>query len=103
MQLFTDEIIRGLLSNSLETAVIDANGWRDVGQTPGSAEGEFVDWLTFKDLAESVYVDVKRIRNHPLVPQSIPVYGFIYDVKTGQLIEVPKATEVGRAIASVTA
>ena len=103
MQLFTDEIIRGLLSNSLETAVIDANGWRDVGQTPGSAEGEFVDWLTFKDLAESVYVDVKRICNHLLVPQSIPVYGFIYDVKTGQLIEVSKATEVGKAIAAAVA
>jgi len=97
MQLFTDSIIRELLANSLETAVIDENGWRDVGQKPGSTEGEFVDWLTFKDLAESVFVDVKRIRNHPLVPATIPIYGFIYDVKTGQLIEVPPATEVGRA------
>jgi carbonic anhydrase len=97
MQLFTDSIIRELLTNSLETALIDENGWRDVGQGPGSTEGEFVDWLTFKDLAESVFVDVKRIRNHPLVPPTIPIYGFIYDVKTGQLIEVPSATEVGRA------
>jgi len=96
MQLFTDSIIRELLTNSLETAVIDENGWRDVGQGSGSTEGEFVDWLTFKDLAESVFVDVKRIRNHPLVPPTIPIYGFIYDVKTGQLIEVPSATEVGR-------
>jgi carbonic anhydrase len=97
MQLFTDQIIRGLLASSLETAIIDPDGWRDLGQTPGSSEGEFVDWLTFTDLAESVYVDVKRIRNHPLVPRSIPIYGFIYDVKTGQLIEVPKATEIGQA------
>lgn len=103
MQLFTDEIIRGLLSNSLETAIIDENGWRDVGQSIGSTEGEFVDWLTFKDLAESVYVDVKRIRNHPLVPATISVYGFIYDVKTGKLIEVPKATETGKAKITVAA
>lgn len=103
MQLFTDEIIRGLLSSSLETAVIDQNGWRDVGQKSGSTEGEFIDWLTFKDLAESVYVDVKRIRNHPLVPPTIPIYGFIYDVKTGQLIEVPKATEVGQTKTTVPA
>lgn len=103
MQLFTDEIIRGLLSSSLETAVIDQNGWRDVGQESGSTEGEFIDWLTFKDLAESVYVDVKRIRNHPLVPPTIPIYGFIYDVKTGQLIEVPKATEVGQTKTTVPA
>jgi carbonic anhydrase len=96
MQLFTDSIIRDLLANSLETAVIDENGWRDIGQNPGSPEAEFVDWLTFKDLAESVYIDVKRLRNHPLVPPTIPICGYIYDVKTGQLIEVPKATAVGR-------
>jgi carbonic anhydrase len=103
MQLFTDEIIRGLLSNSLETAVIGTNGWQDIGQGSGSSEGEFVDWLTFKDLAESVYVDVKRIRNHPLVPPTIPIYGFIYDVKTGHLIEVTQATEVGKAKTAIAA
>lgn len=96
MQLFTNEIIRGLLSSSLETAVVDEKGWRDVGQGSGSAEGEFIDWLTFNDLAESVYVDVERIRNHSLVPANIPIYGFIYDVKTGNLIEIPKATEAGK-------
>jgi carbonic anhydrase len=101
MQLFTDEIIRNLLSSSLETAVINQDGWKDVGAGPGSDEGQFVDWLTFKDLSESVYVDVKRIRNHPLVPATIPIYGFIYDVKTGQLIEVNKATEVGKAAIAV--
>jgi len=99
MQLFSDEIIRKLLTNSLETAAIDENGWRDVGENNGSPEGEFIDWLTFKDLPESVVVDVQRIRNHPLVPTTIPIYGFIYDVKTGKLIEVPKATEIGKAIA----
>lgn len=97
MQLFTNDIIRTLLANSLETAVVDDAGWRDVGPGPGSSEGDFINWATFGDLAESVYVDVKRIRNHPLVPRRIPIYGFIYDVKSGQLIEVPKATEVGRA------
>jgi carbonic anhydrase len=99
MQLFTDKIIRKLLASSLETAVLNGSEWRDVGQGSGSTEGEFVDWLTFGDLAESVYVDVKRIRNHPLVPPTIPIYGYIYDVKTGQLIEVPKATEIGKAVA----
>jgi len=32
--------------------------------------------------------DVERIRNHPLVPKSIPVYGFIYDVRSGKLAEI---------------
>jgi carbonic anhydrase len=40
--------------------------------------------------------DVIRIKTHPLVPGDIPVYGYIYDVKSGQLIEVPEATEAGK-------
>jgi len=40
---------------------------------------------------------VKRIRNHPLVPKSIPVYGYLYEVKTGKLREIGEATTAGRA------
>ncbi len=32
----------------------------------------------------AVVEDVKRIRNHLLVPKLIPVYGYLYDVKTGK-------------------
>jgi carbonic anhydrase len=38
---------------------------------------------------------VKRIRAHPLVPGDVPIYGYIYDVKSGRLIEVLAATESG--------
>jgi len=97
METFTDEIMRGLLSKSLETAAIDANGWRDTGKGPGSNEGDYIDWLTIADNAKSVVADVKRIRNHPLVPSNVPIYGYIYDVKTGRLNEVAEATAAGRA------
>jgi carbonic anhydrase len=97
MELFTDEIMRGLLANSLETATIDQNGWRDIGKGPGSREGDFVDWLTIKDNAASVLADVQRIRRHPLVPASIPIYGYIYDVRSGRLVEVREATAAGQA------
>ena len=96
METFTDEVIRGLLASSLETAALEANGWRDVGEGPGSSEAAFVDFLTIKDNAQSVVDDVRRIRNHPLVPGTIPVYGYIYDVRTGRLQEVPAATLEGR-------
>jgi carbonic anhydrase len=96
MQYFTDDIIRDLLSQSLETATVDEKGWHDVGQGPGSDEARFVSFLTIKDLAGSVVEDVARIRRHPLVPGTIPVYGYIYDVKSGQLVEVPEATAAGR-------
>ncbi|HZH60346.1 MAG TPA: hypothetical protein VEY70_12365 [Metabacillus sp.] len=39
---------------------------------------------------------MERIRNHPLVPNDIPIYGYIFDVKSGKLIEVNKATEIGK-------
>lgn len=97
MELFTDEIMRRLLNSSLKTASIDANGWHDSGEGPGSAEGNYVDWLTIANQEQSVLEDVIRIKRHPLVPRDIPVYGYIYDCKSGRLIEVPAATEAGRA------
>jgi carbonic anhydrase len=97
MVLFNSQIMGDLLEKSLETAVHDGKGWKDVGQGPGSKEGKKVDWLTFTDDEKAVVEDVQRIRNHPLVPKSIPVYGYLYDVKTGKLKEIPEATAVGRA------
>jgi carbonic anhydrase len=95
MQFFTDEVMRGLLASSLETAALGAEGFHDVGAGPGSAEGQYIDWLTFTDSEQSVVDDVSRIRIHPLVPGRIPIYGFIYDVKSGRLIEVVEATKAG--------
>ncbi len=97
MEFFSDDVIRGLLASSLETAQLGADGFTDVGEGPGSSEGDFIDWLTIKDQAGAVVDDVKRIRNHPLVPGDIPVYGYIYDVKSGRLIEVEDATQAGAA------
>jgi carbonic anhydrase len=97
MLTFTDEIMRSLLAQSLKTASIDAGGWHDSGEGPGSTEGEFVNWLTIRDLQQSVQDDVQRIRSHPLVPRDIPIYGYIYDVKSGRLVEVPEATRIGAA------
>ncbi|MGR9088565.1 MAG: beta-class carbonic anhydrase [Gammaproteobacteria bacterium] len=97
METFTDEIMRDLLSSSLKTASIDANGWHDSGEGPGSAEGKYIDWLTIKNQEQSVLEDVIRIKKHPLVPSDIPVYGYIYDCRSGRLIEVPAATAAGKA------
>jgi len=96
MEFFSDEVMRGLLANSLETAELGAQGFRDVGKGPGSEEGQFIDWLTIKDATQAVVDDVTRIRRHPLVPKTIPIYGYIYDVKTGRLLEVEEATRAGR-------
>jgi carbonic anhydrase len=97
MQLFTDDIIRWLLSKSLKTATVDEKGWRNVEESGGSYEAKHIAFLTITDLAGSVVEDVQRIKDHPLVLKDIPVYGYIYDVKSGKLIEVPDATTIGKA------
>lgn len=97
MEFFSDASIRSLLANSLETAVLGANGFTDVGESPGSTAGDFINWLTISDPRQSVIDDVRRIREHPLVPNRIPIHGFIYQVETGKLVEVEEASAVGAA------
>ena len=91
MELFTSEIMGNLLAESLETASIDEDGWQNTDKSGGAVDGKYINWLTFTDNAASVIEDVNRIRNHPLVPKYIPIYGYIYDCKTGKLVEVPEA------------
>lgn len=100
MQFFTNEVIRGLLASSLETAELTPQGFRDTGKGPGSREGDYIEWLAVSDPKQAVLDDVSRIRNHPLIPKSIPVYGYIYDVKTGRLNEVAGASALGAAAAT---
>jgi carbonic anhydrase len=97
MEFFSDEVIRGLLSNSLETAALGPDGFYDVGEGPGHDEGKHISWLTIADQHASVLEDVNRIRNHPLVPGRIPIHGYVYDVRSGRLVEVPGAAEAGAA------
>jgi carbonic anhydrase len=97
MEFVSNDVMRELLASSLETAELTPIGFRDVGLGPGSHAGEYIEWLTIRDQAQAVIDDVERIRNHPLVPKSIPIYGFVYDVCSGKLIEVEGASVVGKA------
>ncbi len=96
MLTFTNTIMGELLASSLKQSSVDENGWHDSGDGPGSEAGKSIDWLTISNSEQAVADDVAKIRNHPLVPQDIPIYGYIYDCKTGKLAEVPQATAAGR-------
>jgi carbonic anhydrase len=98
----SDDAIRSLIiSNSLlgtqEFAVIHHTDCGmltfsndDMVEKLGEDAAE-IDFLPFADNEASVREDVERIRRHPLIPDSIPVTGFIYDVETGRLTEVVSA------------
>lgn len=59
-------------------------------QTGTSAAGPST-FHAFSNIEENVREQIQNIRSHPWIPQSIPVRGFIYDVKTGRLREVAAA------------
>ena len=91
MEFFTNDLMRELLANSLETDALTDKGFQDVGKCPGSRAGEFIEWLAIRDQEQSVRDDVRRIQEHPLVPKSIEIYGYIYHVKSGKLLELREA------------
>jgi carbonic anhydrase len=47
-----------------------------------------VKFHSFPDLDENVKNQVKTIKNSPLIPNEIPVTGFVYEVETGLLRKV---------------
>lgn len=53
-----------------------------------NADAEHIDFLPFKDLAQSVRDDVATIKNSPVLLKNIEVSGFIYDVRSGRLLPV---------------
>ena len=99
MELFSDGVMADLLEDDLGTAAFDGKKWSNPHHRGGHAAGHFIKWHTIANQAASVLQDVRRIREHPLVPKDIPIYGYIYDVYSGRLEEVKAATEAGRAAA----
>ncbi|PPD46682.1 MAG: carbonic anhydrase [Methylocystis sp.] len=99
MELFCDEVMGDLLEDSLATAALDMSTlkWSNPQHGGGCVAGHFIKWHTIKSIEGSVVEDVKRIRSHPLAPKNVPIYGYVYDVKTGKLNEVAEATAAGRA------
>ena len=98
MELFSDGVIADLLEDDLGTAEFDGAVWSNPQHRGGHCAGHFIKWHTIAHQEASVVQDVRRIREHPLAPGNIPIYGFIYDVKTGRLNEVAAATAAGRVL-----
>jgi len=47
-----------------------------------------IDFLPFSNVEQSVRDDTTFLRSSSLIPESIEITGFIYDVRTGKLISV---------------
>ena len=83
-----DKEIADLLEIDLETSTSENVNWKSNNNSKseaGSNYGHKIKWYTFLNLKESILEDLEKIKNHPLIPKNINIYGFIYDVKTGRL------------------
>ncbi len=70
MLTFTNDSIRQQLKN-------------DIG-----ADASNIDFLPFSDVAQSVRDGLNTIKASPFIDHSIPVTGYVYDVKTGRISPV---------------
>lgn len=54
----------------------------------GESAGQDASWQTFGVVSDQIAAledDVRKVRSHPLIPESVLVGGFVYDVDTGLL------------------
>jgi carbonic anhydrase len=90
MALLTEDLTRELLNGGPRRS-----GGSVKISVSSAREGGHVHKLALRDQEQSLVADITRIRNHPLVPADVPIYGYIYDLETGLFIEVKRASEVG--------
>jgi carbonic anhydrase len=62
---------------------------KETGQTP-IAPARF---YSFTDVEDNTREQMQKARTHPWIPRDVPVRGFIFDVSTGRLSEVPPEPE----------
>lgn len=53
-----------------------------------ASAGQDASWQTFHTITDqvaSLTADVQKVRSHPLIPETVKIGGFLYDVDTGLL------------------
>lgn len=61
---------------------------QELRERVAASAGQDASWQTFHTVADQVAAleeDVRKVRSHPLIPGSVAVGGFVYDVETGLL------------------
>jgi carbonic anhydrase len=61
---------------------------REMLKSDTGADASGIDFLPFSDVEASVRDDVATVKGSPLIPNEIPVTGFVYDVRSGRLEQV---------------
>jgi carbonic anhydrase len=67
-----------------------ANTEDELHQKISELSGQDATWQPFNvipDQQRALAEDVRKVRSHPLIPESVKVGGFVYDVDTGLLTQ----------------
>jgi carbonic anhydrase len=73
---------------------MSSSSLEELREKVGASAGQDASWQTFgvvEDQVAALHDDVRKVRTHPLIPDSTAVGGFLYDVDTGLLepVDVP--------------
>ena len=73
----SDYMIEHMIKNGVSKENIDMMKYCGV---------DFESWLSgFDSVEDSVHENVEFLKNHPLIPKNIKIYGFVMDSVTGGL------------------
>lgn len=112
LQKITNEVMNNLLQESIFKAELTNNcnvtleplqdnntcNWENKVICCGHSLDAKTNWLPIEQgLYASVLTDVNKIRDCKFLPSNVPIYGFIFNMATGELIPVSKAMKAGRA------
>ena len=99
----TDDVLRSLIVSIevLGTTAVAVVQHTDCGMTKTTEEGlrelvrvrrgadpHDVRFLTIDDQPETIRADVALLQASPFLPSDLDVRGFLYDVKTGRLVQI---------------
>ena len=78
--------VRRILVIPHTRCAMTANSEEELREKVGASAGQDASWQTFnvvEDQLATLAEDVRKVRAHPLIPESVVVGGFVYDVDTG--------------------
>lgn len=61
---------------------------QELQEKVSESSGQDASWQSFGvivDQLEALHEDVRKVRSHPLIPDTVAVGGFLYDVESGRL------------------
>ncbi len=73
----SEDVIQGMMDRGIDQETLDTLNYSGI---------DIHKWLHgFDNVSESVAHSVAMIRNHPLLPNDVPVHGLVIDPETGKL------------------